>query len=286
MSLFAAFLIITTSGSAFSLKTNTCQSPGVCIHSGDMIRYEITLGVANSTQTFTFGDVLDKNQIKVVEQYTLDQNKTGNNTMTLNLKTGLIFNDQISKGKPFFVILPTPIQYNKTNNSIIEGLIDFNGFKRTTIVALKSGDNSTSKMEYDMETGILLKAYSISLITILNKPQLAQFSEKLVETNVINSDSAGLRISNNLVPIPSWIKNNAKWWSEGQTDDSSFIKSMQYLITSGIMQVPHGSTLSNSPQQIPKWIKSDAGWWSEGKITDKDFVSGIQYLIAVGIIKV
>ena len=281
---FSTLLTISTMGTVFSQQASTCQSPGVCVHPGDLLRYAITLGVANSSQIFTFGDMVDKNHIKVVEQYTLDQNKTGNNTMTLDLKTGIISEDNILK--PFFVVLPTPIQYNKTNNSIIQGLTDFNGFKRTDIVALESRDNSTSKMEYDMETGILLNAHSISLMTILNKPELVQFSEKLLETNIINSDSTGLQGSKNTTSIPSWVKNNAKWWSEDQIDDSSFIKAMQYLISNGIMQVPHGSTAVNSSQKIPNWIKSNAGWWSEGKITDGDFVSGIQYLITVGIIKV
>jgi hypothetical protein len=38
--------------------------------------------------------------------------------------------------------------------------------------------------------------------------------------------------------IPQWIKNNAKWWSEGTIPDSDFLKGMQYLIQQGIIQVP------------------------------------------------
>jgi len=37
--------------------------------------------------------------------------------------------------------------------------------------------------------------------------------------------------------IPAWIKNNAKWWSEGQIGDSDFVSGIQYLITNGIMKV-------------------------------------------------
>ena len=37
--------------------------------------------------------------------------------------------------------------------------------------------------------------------------------------------------------IPSWIKNNAKWWSEGSIGDNDFVQGIQYLITHGIMKV-------------------------------------------------
>jgi len=35
--------------------------------------------------------------------------------------------------------------------------------------------------------------------------------------------------------IPNWIKNNAKWWSEGQIGDSDFINGIKYLIENNIM---------------------------------------------------
>ncbi len=38
--------------------------------------------------------------------------------------------------------------------------------------------------------------------------------------------------------IPSWIKNTAKFWVEGQVSDSAFVNALQYLITKDIIQVP------------------------------------------------
>jgi len=86
--------------------------------------------------------------------------------------------------------------------------------------------------------------------------------------------------------IPSWIKNNAKWWSEGQIGDNDFIKGIQYLIQSGIMKVPQTQSGNGYSQQIPSWIKNNAGWWANGTITDNDFVKGIQYLIQENIIQI
>jgi len=38
--------------------------------------------------------------------------------------------------------------------------------------------------------------------------------------------------------IPEWIKNNAKWWSEGSISETDYIKSLEYLIIQGIIQIP------------------------------------------------
>ena len=38
--------------------------------------------------------------------------------------------------------------------------------------------------------------------------------------------------------IPEWVKNNAKWWSEGTISESDYISSLEYLIENGIIDVP------------------------------------------------
>lgn len=87
--------------------------------------------------------------------------------------------------------------------------------------------------------------------------------------------------------IPSWIKNNAKWWSAGQIRDDDFVKGIQYMVEQGIMKIPlsPGGYLQN-PNQIPQWIKNNAKWWAAGQIDDSAFVKGMQYLVQVGIIQV
>jgi len=37
--------------------------------------------------------------------------------------------------------------------------------------------------------------------------------------------------------IPSWIKNNACWWSQGLISDGDFAQGIQWLIQEGIIQV-------------------------------------------------
>ena len=37
--------------------------------------------------------------------------------------------------------------------------------------------------------------------------------------------------------VPDWIKNNAKWWADGQITDQDFVKGIQYLVEKGIIRV-------------------------------------------------
>jgi len=38
--------------------------------------------------------------------------------------------------------------------------------------------------------------------------------------------------------IPDWVKNNAKWWADGQIGETEFIGAMQYLINQGMITIP------------------------------------------------
>jgi len=89
------------------------------------------------------------------------------------------------------------------------------------------------------------------------------------------------------IKIPDWVRNNAKWWSEGSIDDKDFASGIQFMIKEGIIKIP--TTKNEQFKQeikIPDWVRNNAKWWSEGSIDDKDFASGIQYLVKAGIINV
>ncbi|MEK6870029.1 MAG: peptidase, partial [Thermoproteota archaeon] len=92
---------------------------------------------------------------------------------------------------------------------------------------------------------------------------------------------------NNGISIPKWIRTNAAWWSDGQIDDSSFVKGIQYLIKEKIMNIPPTSQgTGTKTNEIPSWIKNNAKWWSNGQIDDETFVQGLQYLIQNKILRV
>lgn len=85
--------------------------------------------------------------------------------------------------------------------------------------------------------------------------------------------------------VPNWVKNNAKWWSEGIIDDSSFTNGIEFLIKNEIIKISN-QKISETPQEsdIPEWVKNNARWWSEGLVTENEFLNGIRYLIQQGII--
>ncbi len=86
--------------------------------------------------------------------------------------------------------------------------------------------------------------------------------------------------------IPSWIKNNAKWWYEGKVTTESFVNSLEFLIKQGIVTLPPTENNSNEITKVPDWIKTNAKWWAEGKISDSEFVSSTQFLVRNGIIQI
>jgi len=104
---------------------------------------------------------------------------------------------------------------------------------------------------------------------------------EIIGTNVKNQ-----LISNPEINIPSWIKNNASWWSKDLIEDTEFVSGIQYLIKEGIMTIPETQPVQSAGEAIPSWIKNNAGWWAQDAIDDQTFVNGIQYLISNGIMHV
>ena len=88
--------------------------------------------------------------------------------------------------------------------------------------------------------------------------------------------------------IPSWIKNNAGWWSNDKITENEFLTGIEYLINNDIIVItdipdsekPELSIDFSYTNLVPDWIKNNAGWWADGLIDDNSFVSGIQWLIS------
>ena len=91
--------------------------------------------------------------------------------------------------------------------------------------------------------------------------------------------------------VPSWIKNNAKWWAEDKIDDFTFAQGIGFLIKNKIIQIhdlpitPDGEIIIEKDIVIPAWIKNNAGWWADDSISDSDFLYGIKFLVENNIIQ-
>ena len=90
--------------------------------------------------------------------------------------------------------------------------------------------------------------------------------------------------SQNEISIPDWIRDNALWWSEEETDDETFVNGIEYLIQNQIIVITQTQQGTSESQNIPSWIKNNAGWWADGEIDDETFVDGLEFLIQKGII--
>lgn len=86
--------------------------------------------------------------------------------------------------------------------------------------------------------------------------------------------------------IPSWVKNNAKWWSQGQVGDSDFEKGIEYLVGQKIINIPPQNQTTSGATAIPSWVKNIASMWTSGQVSDNDFLKGIEYLVRIGLIHV
>ena len=113
----------------------------------------------------------------------------------------------------------------------------------------------------------------------------------LTEFTSQNSLKINLAINKNPSPdpkiVPEWVKNNAKWWSEGVIDDVSFIKSIQYLIEKRIVKItdlPYPASWMD--KDIPPWVKNNVQWWANDLIEEEDFIKSIKYLVEKGIIQI
>lgn len=88
------------------------------------------------------------------------------------------------------------------------------------------------------------------------------------------------------IVLPDWIRNNAKWWSDGIISDKDFAAGIEYMIKNKIIDVGVRTNDFSAEKKIPDWVKSNAKWWSKYLIPSDEFVKGLQYLIQAGIIQV
>jgi len=104
------------------------------------------------------------------------------------------------------------------------------------------------------------------------------FTSFTVETPIVQSNNTNQKI-NTVLQIPTWVKNNAKLWSQGSISDDEFTSGLQFLVNQGTVKIPTSQPGSTHTGKIPDWVKTDAWLWSAGEMSDKGFVSGLQYVV-------
>ena len=170
-------------------------------------------------------------------------------------------------------------KYKETKQVIISGTLEKHS-RGVPLSVLLYGPNQLTKNFAVMPTD----SGSYRAIIILNHDSHTglynielEYNGKLVGTGSFSVVSPEL---------PTWIKNNAKWWSAGSVSDSEFFNSMEHLIKERIIQIPETQKSEIPIQKIPDWIKNNAKWWGDDLISDDEFISALQYLVKKGIIRV
>ncbi|HEV2193745.1 MAG TPA: hypothetical protein VGR54_09030 [Nitrosopumilaceae archaeon] len=272
------------SGNAFGISQPNieCKSGSICVHPGDFITYSTEFAKVPAIETYTFGNYIGTDKVSVSITSISNGIKIHSNNI-LDLKTGFYNETAGGSGIPILVMTPIPINIDKNTPGISEKIQNFNGSKRDVISVANNTNTATNEIGYDKETGVLTYLHLIPKSnTSILAPDL-NFPTKydLINTNMFANSGTQADLQ-----IPSWIKNNAKWWAQGSLTDNDFTKGIQYMIKNGIMKIPQSHSDSSLSQQIPSWVKTNAGWWASGQISDGDFIKGIQYLVNSGVIHV
>jgi len=256
-------------------------------------------GYSNTIETFS----MDIGQPITITSLFYEQIELQHVSMYLNLR-GIIAGD-LSQSD-------TQILYNKDKPLEV---IDPNGYFESVYVNVIEDEDSDKKfVQFEIvfaksleKSDIVLRSWDDklrSMDTIIYDAIEVIGSENIVD-EILESESVeelipqDTDLQKDIRTIPEWIKNNAEWWSQGEIDDTTFKKSIQFLIQEKIINVPTGPNVSVSKDnefleeeleeqtiQIPKWIKNNAEWWYLGQLTDNEFTKSIEYLVKEGIIKI
>ena len=195
--------------------------------------------------------------------------------------SGSVSDDKLLRGHPVIITIHKPdqtIQILKTgtaSSGYFETLLIFdkNSLRGNYHVSASYIGHVDKGMDVSFEIVDKIIAPSIILdeqdteSSIVSNPNVA---------NPIETDSDEI--------IPQWVKNSARWWSEGNIDDETFVDGIEFLISKEIIDIPKHNSFQ-SILEIPDWIKNNARWWSEGNIDDETFVDGIEFLVKIGIVK-
>jgi len=104
--------------------------------------------------------------------------------------------------------------------------------------------------------------------------------------------------SNEDTNVPSWFKNNIKWWKEEKLSDKEIIVAIENLLKREIIKldstkIKSGPTLPETklflpPNKegagMPSFVKNTFVSWGEGSVSDSDVANTIKYLIEANLI--
>lgn len=282
-------------------EERNCKPELTCFVNGDFLEYSTYEdGKLVWKTTYEYAGLFDENKIFVLKtdedfdewfSFLIDGKETDIATTGIEAYLSSGISAQILYGYSFDVIQPSPVNTDRwlkysPSAEDWKGKVTEENFiykDKTRSVIIVKGYEFTQTI--DKQTGILL-------FLEYTGPQYDSYFQELTSTNIIDGNPGKKITLEPIEPIknqkvPDWIKNNARWWADGQIDDQTFVNGIQFLIKENIIVVEKSTEKpNNQAQNIPVWIKNNARWWSEDSITEDDFLKGIQYLASNGVINV
>lgn len=77
---------------------------------------------------------------------------------------------------------------------------------------------------------------------MISDDEFAKGIEYLMQNGMLYVDAQNVKVdSASSNQIPSWIRNNADWWSQGLLTDDEFVNGMHYLVKYHIIQIEYSS---------------------------------------------
>ena len=108
------------------------------------------------------------------------------------------------------------------------------------------------------------------------------FPSTITDVNILFNHTLPLQHNNH---IPHFIKNNAKWWTDGEITDNEFTNGIQFLIKNGYMKIQVLDSSKINTHMMPIWIKNNIKNWTTNNVLDDEFASDISYMISHNIIQ-
>ena len=170
-------------------------------------------------------------------------------------------------------------KYKETTDVVITGKIA--NYKLGTVVKLILENPDKSSQSFNLYA---TSQGNFKGIITLNHDSISGPYNIFIEYLGSSHGSTSFTVVKHLVP--SWIKNNAGWWSSDAISDDEFIGGIEHLIKEEIIIIPQYQSSIKSEKTIPSWIKNTANWWSDDLISDDEFVSALEFLVKQGIIRV
>ena len=184
---------------------------------------------------------------------------------------------QTTKNYNYEVYIPKVVELSRESNTIVSGHIipmknnlgDVSEIQVYLILRIYesgvdqyvAGKNydyviSSANVNDDLTFDFLVKINDLTSITDLNTleyyyaPKIFGAVDNIERSYLHDSDKKQIiffsdtkstenieSIVVNEIKIPTWIKNNAAWWSDGTIDDTTFITGIEFLVEEGIIKV-------------------------------------------------